>query len=124
MLEDILRAQDAQSRADAEIPGTDPDERRLAAREVARQIQTSRALSQGVAPAGGLPPLPTSIDPADEALAAERLPAGSPKEIREQLTALAEAGVTQVNAAFEYGALPADTAFKSLRLFAEEVLPA
>ncbi|MEW1693130.1 LLM class flavin-dependent oxidoreductase [Streptomyces sp. NPDC091265] len=102
--------------------GTDPQARRLAAREVARQIQTSRALAQGSVPDGGLPPLPDHIDPADEALAAERLLAGSPGEIREQLTALAEAGVTQVNAAFEYGALPADIVTASMELFAAQVL--
>ncbi|MFS4104069.1 MULTISPECIES: LLM class flavin-dependent oxidoreductase [unclassified Streptomyces] len=103
--------------------GTDPDARRAAAREVARQIQTSRALAQGAVPDGGLPPLPTRVDPADEALAAERLLAGSPDEIRKQLAELADVGVTQVNAAFEYGALPAETAHASLRLFAKEVLP-
>ncbi|MGW4892456.1 LLM class flavin-dependent oxidoreductase [Kitasatospora sp. NPDC004240] len=104
--------------------GTDPAGRRAAAREVARQIQTSRALAQGAYPIGGAPPIPTAIDPADEELAHERLLAGSPEQIVEQLRELAEAGVDQVNAAFEYGTLPAETAFASLRLFAAEVLPA
>ncbi|MFJ9775173.1 LLM class flavin-dependent oxidoreductase [Kitasatospora sp. NPDC101157] len=104
--------------------GTDPAGRRAAAREVARQIQTSRALAEGAHPAGGLPPVPAAIDPADEELAYERLLAGSPEQIVDQLAELAAAGVTRVNAAFEYGLLPADTAFAALRTFAAEVLPA
>ncbi|MFF1868475.1 LLM class flavin-dependent oxidoreductase [Kitasatospora herbaricolor] len=104
--------------------GTDPAGRRAAAREVARQIQTSRALAQGAYPTGGVPPIPAAVDPADEELAYQRLLAGSPEQIVEQLQELAAAGVTQVNAAFEYGTLPAGTAFASMRLFASEVIPA
>jgi alkanesulfonate monooxygenase SsuD/methylene tetrahydromethanopterin reductase-like flavin-dependent oxidoreductase (luciferase family) len=104
--------------------GTDPEGRRIAAREVARQIATSRALGKGAVPGLGAPPVPTAIDPADEALAHERLLAGSPEEIVAQLTDLAAAGVTQVNAAFEYGLLPAQTAFAAMERFAAEVVPA
>ncbi|MFF4819295.1 LLM class flavin-dependent oxidoreductase [Kitasatospora sp. NPDC001309] len=104
--------------------GTDPAGRRAAAREVARQIQTSRALAEGAYPTGGRPPVPAAVDPADEELAYQRLLAGSPEQIVEQIAELAAAGVTRVNAAFEYGTLPADTAFAALRTFAAEVLPA
>jgi alkanesulfonate monooxygenase SsuD/methylene tetrahydromethanopterin reductase-like flavin-dependent oxidoreductase (luciferase family) len=103
--------------------GTDPDARRAAVREVARQLGTSRALAQGAVPVHGVVPALDQVDPADEALAEERLVAGGPAEVLRQFTELAQAGVTYVNAAFQYGALPASESFASLRLFAAEVLP-
>jgi alkanesulfonate monooxygenase SsuD/methylene tetrahydromethanopterin reductase-like flavin-dependent oxidoreductase (luciferase family) len=105
--------------------GTDPDERRAAAREVARQITVSRSLATGSAPATGVAPgFHAELDPADVALAEERLLGGTPDQVVEQLTAIAAAGVTHVNAAFEFGALPFTVAERSARLFAAEVLPA
>jgi alkanesulfonate monooxygenase SsuD/methylene tetrahydromethanopterin reductase-like flavin-dependent oxidoreductase (luciferase family) len=103
---------------------TDPDGRRLAAREVARQIQVSRSLAQGAEPVLGVAPNPAAIDPADEELAFERLLAGTPEQIVEQLADLADAGVTYVNAGFQYGELSTELADASARLFADEVLPA
>lgn len=81
--------------------GTDPESRRLAAREAARQIQTSRALAGGAVPPLGAPPATDRIDQADEALAYERLLTGSPEEITAQPAELSAAGVAQVNAACE-----------------------
>ncbi|QFZ19219.1 LLM class flavin-dependent oxidoreductase [Saccharothrix syringae] len=103
---------------------TDPEGRRAAAREVARQIQLSRTLAQGTEPVLGIAPHPAAIDPADEELAYQRLLAGTPDEIVEQLHEIADAGVTHVNAGFQYGALPDDVANASARLFADHVLPA
>lgn len=102
----------------------DPGARAQAAREVARQMALSRALAQGVVPVRGIVPGADVVDPADEALAYERLLGGTPDEVVAQLETLQDAGVTYVNAAFSYGALPAEVAFSSLRLFASHVLPA
>ncbi|MFE9750943.1 LLM class flavin-dependent oxidoreductase [Saccharothrix saharensis] len=103
---------------------TDPEGRRLAAREVARQIGYSRSLARGGEPVLGVVPSDGEIDPADEELAYERLLAGTPDEVVEQLAAIADAGVTYVNAGFQYGALPSEVADASARLFADHVLPA
>ncbi|AEH09376.1 MULTISPECIES: LLM class flavin-dependent oxidoreductase [Protofrankia] len=104
--------------------GTDPDAREAAVREVARQLGASRALAQGGVPVDGVVPgLLGTVDPADEALARDRLVGGSPQEVLAQFVELAEAGVGYVNAAFQFGALPSDAAFASAKLFAAEVLP-
>ena len=103
---------------------TDPDGRRLAAREAARQMAMSRALAQGAVPVRGIAPSPADIDPADEELAYQRLLAGTPDEIVAQLTEIAASGVTYISAGFQYGAMPTEVSFQSMKLFAEEVLPA
>ena len=105
--------------------GTDPEERRTAAREVARQVHVSRSLATGSAPAIGIAPgFHSELDPADVAFAEERLLGGTPEQVIKQLTEIAAAGVTHVNAAFDFGALPFAVAKRSARLFAAEVLPA
>jgi alkanesulfonate monooxygenase SsuD/methylene tetrahydromethanopterin reductase-like flavin-dependent oxidoreductase (luciferase family) len=105
--------------------GHDPGEHRLAAREAARQVQLSKALATGGIPRGGIVPgRRASIDPADEKLAYERLLAGTPEEIIAQVAELATAGVTYISAGFQYGAMPTDPAVRSMRLFADAVLPA
>lgn len=103
---------------------TEPDARRIAAREVARQIALSRTLAQGGAPVLGIAPGPTQLDPADEEFAYQRILGGTPDDILRQLAEIAEAGVTYVNAAFQFGALASEVARASARLFAAEVLPA
>jgi alkanesulfonate monooxygenase SsuD/methylene tetrahydromethanopterin reductase-like flavin-dependent oxidoreductase (luciferase family) len=69
---------------------TDPDGRRMAAREAARQMAMSRALAKGAAPVHGVAPAPAEIDPADEELAYERLLAGTPDEIVAQIEQIAD----------------------------------
>jgi alkanesulfonate monooxygenase SsuD/methylene tetrahydromethanopterin reductase-like flavin-dependent oxidoreductase (luciferase family) len=101
----------------------DPDCRRLAAREAARQILMSKTLAKGGVPVNGIVPAADHIDPADEELAYKTLLAGTPDEIVEQVTAIAASGVTYINAGFQYGAMPTEAAVQSMRLFAEGVLP-
>jgi alkanesulfonate monooxygenase SsuD/methylene tetrahydromethanopterin reductase-like flavin-dependent oxidoreductase (luciferase family) len=102
----------------------DPDARRLAAREAARQILMSKTLGTGGFPVGGIVPDIGEIDPAIEALAYETVLAGTPDEIVEQVTAIAASGVTHISTAFQFGAMTTEAALKSMRLFAEGVLPA
>jgi alkanesulfonate monooxygenase SsuD/methylene tetrahydromethanopterin reductase-like flavin-dependent oxidoreductase (luciferase family) len=102
----------------------DPDGRRLAAREAARQILMSKTLAKGGVPVGGRVPTSDQIDPADEELAYKTLLAGTPDEIVEQVTAIAASGVTYLSGGFQYGAMPTEAAVASMRLFAEGVLPA
>ncbi|MFI9387651.1 LLM class flavin-dependent oxidoreductase [Kutzneria sp. NPDC052558] len=103
---------------------TDPDGRRMAAREAARQMAMSRALAKGAAPVHGVAPAPAEIDPADEALAYERLLAGTPEEIVAQIEEIADSGVTYISAGFQYGAMSTEASVRSMKLFAEGVLPA
>jgi alkanesulfonate monooxygenase SsuD/methylene tetrahydromethanopterin reductase-like flavin-dependent oxidoreductase (luciferase family) len=103
---------------------TDPAGREMAAREAARQMAMSRALAQGAVPVRGIAPAPAEIDPADEELAYQRLLAGTPEEIVAQLDEIAASGVTYISAGFQYGAMPTEASFRSMKLFAEEVLPA
>lgn len=105
--------------------GTDPALRRLAVREVARQLATSKALAEGGAPVGGAAPAPLPEElTADELAAAEELlVAGTPDEVTEQLARYADAGATYLIAGFRYGLFPSEAARASMRAFAAHCLP-
>jgi alkanesulfonate monooxygenase SsuD/methylene tetrahydromethanopterin reductase-like flavin-dependent oxidoreductase (luciferase family) len=102
----------------------DPDGRRLAAREAARQMLMSKTLAEGGVPVRGILAPPREIPPSLEELAYNTVLAGTPEEIVAQVTALAAAGVTYISGGFQFGAMPTDAGQASTRLFAEGVLPA
>ncbi|MFD5654884.1 LLM class flavin-dependent oxidoreductase [Streptomyces sp. NPDC127039] len=105
--------------------GTDPATRRLAVREVARQLATSRALAEGGVPLGGAAPYPRVEELGAEELAAAEnlLVAGSADEVTRRLARLTEVGVSYVIAGFRFGRFPARAARESMRVFAQECLP-
>lgn len=84
----------------------------------------------------GLPDLSSEARQATEAMAArvtqrrwedlveDSLLIGSPATVRAQVAQLAEAGVGELACWMNFGGLPADRVERSMRLFAEEVIPA
>ncbi|MFF7654293.1 LLM class flavin-dependent oxidoreductase [Streptomyces sp. NPDC007983] len=103
--------------------GEDEEGRREVVREIARQLQTSAALTRGTYPVLGDAPAPTAIDPGLEAKAEGVLVSGSPEQVLAEFRRLAEAGITYVIAGFNFGYLRKEIAQKSMERFAAEVLP-
>ncbi|MGW2651464.1 LLM class flavin-dependent oxidoreductase [Streptomyces sp. NPDC001393] len=104
--------------------GTDPEELQAAVRASAWQTRLSKSLLQGATPVHGVNPEPGDIDgePVANALS-DRLLAGTPDQVIEQLHELGEVGITYVLAQFRFGNLPVEIADRSRELFAREVLP-
>ncbi|MFF2813568.1 LLM class flavin-dependent oxidoreductase [Streptomyces sp. NPDC058000] len=103
--------------------GEDEEGRRAVVREIARQLQTSSALTRGTYPIDGDAPTPEHIDPEFEAKAEGVLVAGGPEEVLAEFRRLSDAGITYVIAGFSFGYLPKEVAQKSMERFAAEVLP-
>jgi alkanesulfonate monooxygenase SsuD/methylene tetrahydromethanopterin reductase-like flavin-dependent oxidoreductase (luciferase family) len=83
----------------------------------------SRALALGAVPDRGRHPAGRRLEPSILESIGSVVLTGSPDEVHDQVTALGDAGVTQVIAGFRFGRMPARTASASMRLFAAEVLP-
>lgn len=103
--------------------GEDEESRREVVREIARQLQTSAALTRGTYPVDGDAPTPAAIDPEFEAKAEGVLVAGAPEKVLAEFRRLQEAGITYVIAGFSFGYLRKEIAQKSMERFAAEVLP-
>ncbi|ABW12869.1 luciferase family protein [Parafrankia sp. EAN1pec] len=101
----------------------DEEGRAAVVREIARQLQTSAALTEGTGPVAGAAPAPERPDPAMEEKAREVLITGSASEVLEQFLALAETGITYVIASFAFGYLDLRVSRRSRERFAAEVLP-
>ncbi|MCK9878052.1 LLM class flavin-dependent oxidoreductase [Frankia sp. AgPm24] len=97
--------------------------RQRVVREIARQLQTSAALTNSVYPDAGAAPTPDQIDPAVEEKVRDILITGSADEVIDQFRALADVGISYVIAGFEFGYLNTETARHSRERFANEVLP-
>jgi alkanesulfonate monooxygenase SsuD/methylene tetrahydromethanopterin reductase-like flavin-dependent oxidoreductase (luciferase family) len=88
------------------------------------QIRVSRTLTAGVAPvAGRNTPAPYPGEPTNESWR-QRMVMGTPDECITQLQRFADAGMTYLQATFDFGGLPEDLVLASLKLFTEEVMPA
>ncbi|CAO5173238.1 Luciferase [Frankia sp. AiPs1] len=101
----------------------DDEGRERVVREIARQLQTSAALTNGVHPEFGAAPAPDQIDPAVEDKVRGILITGSADEVIDQFRALADVGISYVIAGFAFGYLDTETARRSRERFATEVLP-
>jgi alkanesulfonate monooxygenase SsuD/methylene tetrahydromethanopterin reductase-like flavin-dependent oxidoreductase (luciferase family) len=103
--------------------GTDKTDLEIAIKEGAWMTQLSQSLLRGAVPAKGInAALPTAGDAAIASIK-ERMIAGTPEQVVEQLRSLADSGVTYVLGQFQFGRLPEEIAKRSRELFAKEALP-
>jgi alkanesulfonate monooxygenase SsuD/methylene tetrahydromethanopterin reductase-like flavin-dependent oxidoreductase (luciferase family) len=106
---------------------TNPDDIDEAIDETIWQIRTATALNQGnhevVGGRNRAKAVPYPGEPSREVWQ-ERLIFGNPDEVIRRLQRHADAGITYVFALFDFGGLPQEKGWESMKLFTKEVMPA
>ncbi len=88
-----------------------------------RQVETLRSGREHVA-SGFSEPMPFEGEPSIDEMFDHRMLAGSPETVIKKLQAYRDvADITQLNLTFHGGNMPEEIALRSMRLFAQEVMP-